>query len=251
MKSALAQINHIRAEKLIEKNIIQYLESFAGELNDSVTRETISDQLTKYLSGFAFDHTKVVCNEANNPPGVVDGGYIVADVFTSADGIERNLSFWGGPCDARDGWLKVNCDSFDLTPTQGVLFEDFSNEVEEDVEEAAPIIYKFKLPATEGRRIFYCDVPVTTDNEIAGEIITHIDELPGSQQVAAGINRGIPLTEVKRVELVMDAGCYYAPYIPQMTLNIDLSPYIIKLNMHYDLPKHPEMPQALASTLGY
>jgi hypothetical protein len=60
---------------IIQKSADEILDMSYGELNDSITRKKISNNL---LEVFGY---KVVCDETNNPPEVIDRNELRADLF--------------------------------------------------------------------------------------------------------------------------------------------------------------------------
>lgn len=89
--SALSRINVRRLLILIEKSISIALRDFIFESNDEITRFRVEALLNSYLDGLSADGAfqtesgdsgfRVVCDETNNTPTVIDNNELRVDIF--------------------------------------------------------------------------------------------------------------------------------------------------------------------------
>lgn len=89
--SALSRINVRRLLILIEKTISIALRDFIFESNDEITRFRVEALLNNYLDGLSADGAfqtesgdsgfRVVCDETNNTPTVIDNNELRVDIF--------------------------------------------------------------------------------------------------------------------------------------------------------------------------
>jgi hypothetical protein len=83
--SAFDRINVRRLFITLEKAISRAAQSSLFEFNDSFTRAQFVGLVTPYLrdiqGGRGITDFKVICDETNNPPSVVDGNQFVGDIY--------------------------------------------------------------------------------------------------------------------------------------------------------------------------
>lgn len=83
--SAFDRINVRRLFDVVERAVYDFSKYYLFELNDALTRSTFKSAVDGYLSavkgrGGVYDY-KVVCDETNNTPEVIDRNQFVADIF--------------------------------------------------------------------------------------------------------------------------------------------------------------------------
>jgi hypothetical protein len=83
--SAFDRINVRRLFLVIEREVAEISRQNLFEFNDEVTRTLFKNNVNPYLrdiqSKRGMDDFLVVCDETNNPPGIVDRNEFVADVY--------------------------------------------------------------------------------------------------------------------------------------------------------------------------
>ena len=70
---------------VIEPSVMDFLDYFEFKVNDQITRLLISDGLTALMKdikskGGVYDF-KVICDETNNTPAIIDNNELYADIY--------------------------------------------------------------------------------------------------------------------------------------------------------------------------
>ena len=68
----------------LEDKIKQLLQYYEGELNDELTRNEICKQLFKLFVSEINEPIKIVCDDTNNTPKVIDQRRLIADIYFNA-----------------------------------------------------------------------------------------------------------------------------------------------------------------------
>lgn len=84
-QSALERVNTARLRSQIRATIDSYVESVAFEPADDITRQQFVDAVTEYLKDLqsrrVIHDYKVVCDDSNNPPSLVQRNQWNFDIF--------------------------------------------------------------------------------------------------------------------------------------------------------------------------
>ena len=57
------------------------MENFYGEVNDIVTRKSITSQVDEFLESIEINDYEIVCNDTNNPAKLIDENKLLLEVY--------------------------------------------------------------------------------------------------------------------------------------------------------------------------